>query len=435
MEPEAAEDSGQAGEERPSATPLPIWLEEKMGQEGALLFDTVMPGVCGNLCLFAENPVEWLKGNLWNRADFCRIERWLEQGRARGWSGGLAGAISYEGDFTLGVYPSWSTWSAEETLHDLHGGAGAANGTRGAFLASVHAGDSPGISVPAGEFALHLEPQWSKARFCGAVERLKEHIFAGDVYQGCLCYPWEGTFSGSPWAAYKALREISPAPMSACLHLPGGVWVLSASMERFLLMDGCLVETRPIKGTRPRSLGSQGDIESALLGSHKERAELTMITDLERNDLGQVCAYGSVWVLEHLRAEHYAQVSHLVSIVRGRLREGVSHVAALQACFPGGSISGAPKKRAREILASLEQRERGIYTGAIGYFGFRACSQWNIAIRTLVIKECMASYGVGAGIVADSVPEHEWEETLAKAGAIVELMRHGSTARAQSEVI
>jgi anthranilate/para-aminobenzoate synthase component I len=186
-------------------------------------------------------------------------------------------------------------------------------------------------------------------------------------------------------------------------------------------MSGRAIRTRPIKGTRPRRADAHADTLSAydLRNSPKETAELVMITDLERNDLGMVCEYGSVVVKELLKLERFEQVFHLVSTVEGRLREDVDQVAALRACFPGGSITGAPKKRAREIIAALEPVPRGLYTGALGWFGFNGESQFNIAIRTVVLEEGRAHFHVGAGIVADSVPEREWQETLDKAAGIL----------------
>ncbi|MEQ1861636.1 MAG: anthranilate synthase component I family protein, partial [Chthoniobacteraceae bacterium] len=176
-----------------------------------------------------------------------------------------------------------------------------------------------------------------------------------------------------------------------------------------------------IKGTRPRRPEGDDDERSAfdLITSPKEIAELVMITDLERNDLGQVCDYGSVAVRELLALERFEQVFHLVSTVEGRLREEVDHVAALDACFPGGSITGAPKKRAREIIAELEGSPRGLYTGAIGWLGFNGESRFNIAIRTVVVEQGVAHFHVGAGIVADSHPAAEWQETLDKAAGIL----------------
>jgi len=252
------------------------------------------------------------------------------------------------------------------------------------------------------------------------VERAQAYIAAGDIYQVCLSHPFEADFPGSAWPYYAKLRRHSPAPFSAFLNFDG-VQIASASPECFLRMSGREIVTRPIKGTRPRRPDEQMDRESArdLLASQKEIAELIMITDLERNDLGRICEYGSVDVPELLTLESYEQVHHLVSTVRGTLRSEVSHPAALRACFPGGSISGAPKKRALEIIAELESFPRGIYTGAIGYFGYNGESQFSIAIRTAVFQNGKASFHAGAGIVADSVPEREWQETLDKAAGLL----------------
>jgi anthranilate/para-aminobenzoate synthase component I len=210
-----------------------------------------------------------------------------------------------------------------------------------------------------------------------------------------------------------------------------GSAVLSSSPELFLRVSGRNIETRPIKGTRPRFGDPDADARSAyeLMSSEKERSELVMITDLERNDLGQVCEWGTVTVPEMLRLERYQQVFHLVSTVRGTLRQGVDPVAAFGACFPGGSITGAPKKRAREIIAELEPFQRGIYTGALGWWGFGGESQFNIAIRTMVAGvDGRWSFHVGAGIVADSVPEREWEETLHKAAGMLAAGSHRNRA-------
>jgi anthranilate/para-aminobenzoate synthase component I len=199
------------------------------------------------------------------------------------------------------------------------------------------------------------------------------------------------------------------------------VTVLSASPECFLRMSGRNIRTSPIKGTRPRRSAGDADERSAydLITSPKEVAELVMITDLERNDLGRVCEYGSVRVTDLLHLERFEQVFHLVSTVEGTLRPEFSHLGALAACFPGGSISGAPKKRALEIIAELESTPRGIYTGAVGFFGFNGESHFNIAIRSVVVRGSEATFHVGAGIVADSEPEKEWQETLDKAAGIL----------------
>jgi anthranilate/para-aminobenzoate synthase component I len=200
-----------------------------------------------------------------------------------------------------------------------------------------------------------------------------------------------------------------------------GTQIVSASPECFLLMREREILTRPIKGTRRRELDADRDDLAAreLLASSKEVAELIMITDLERNDLGQVCEFGSVQVTELLKLEKFRQVHHLVSTIEGILKPGITHSAALRACSPGGSISGAPKRRALEIIHELEPWARGIYTGAIGYFGYHGESQFSIAIRTAVFRGGLGEMGMGAGIVADSLAENEWQETLDKAAGLL----------------
>ena len=260
----------------------------------------------------------------------------------------------------------------------------------------------------------------TRAEFEARVAQAQDYISAGDIYQVNLSHPFAARWDGDAFAFYEALRHYSPAPQAAFMELGGRV-VLSASPESFLKISGRSIRTRPIKGTRPRRTEPNADALSAyeLRTSPKETAELVMITDLERNDLGRICEYGSVCVRELLRIERFEQVYHLVSTVEGHLRSDVGHVQALRACFPGGSITGAPKKRAREIIAGLEPWPRGLYTGAIGWFGFNGESHFNIAIRTVVAENGVAHFHVGAGIVADSVPEKEWQETLDKAAGIL----------------
>jgi len=268
---------------------------------------------------------------------------------------------------------------------------------------------------------LDFQPEITREEYLRMVRRAQEYIAAGDIYQVCLAHKFSANFAGDPWPLYLALREISPAPHAAYLNL-GDETILSSSPECFLKMSGRRILTRPIKGTRPRLHDQEEDAQQAfeLKTSPKEIAELLMITDLERNDLGSICEYGSVTATQLLQLERYAQVFHLVSTVEGELRKEVSQVAALAACFPGGSISGAPKKRALEIIHELEPTPRGLFTGAIGYFGYNGESQFNIAIRTVVIRNGKAEFHVGAGITADSIPEKEWEETLHKAAGILQ---------------
>jgi len=277
----------------------------------------------------------------------------------------------------------------------------------------------PAIFQPADAGAnetLAFRPRISPDHFLGMVEKSKEYIAAGDIYQVCLSHAFDAPAGpDSGWNFYERLRHFSPAPYSAFLDLDG-FQIASASPECFLRMSGREISTRPIKGTRPRKRDPQQDQRSAydLITSPKEIAELIMITDLERNDLGRVCEFGSVTVPDLLHLERYEQVFHLVSTVQGRLREKVSHVQALRECFPGG-----PKRRALEIIRELEPSPRGLYTGAIGYFGYNGESQFSIAIRTAVFEDNLATFHVGAGIVADSIPDKEWQETLDKAAGLL----------------
>jgi aminodeoxychorismate synthase component I len=260
----------------------------------------------------------------------------------------------------------------------------------------------------------------SRENFLTAVERIREWIAAGDIYQVNLTQQFIADCDdGSLLGLYECLRDRSPAPMAAWLRLAGRE-ILSSSPETFLRMSGRQIETRPIKGTRPRCADADDDRRSAyeLQTSAKEISELVMITDLLRNDLGQVCEFGSVRVDEMLQLETLEQVFHLVSTVRGEMRGEVNAIDVLAACFPGGSITGAPKKRACEIIAELEPVPRGLYCGAIGYLGYNNECQFSIAIRTLVRENNQLHYHVGAGIVADSIAAMEYEETLHKARGI-----------------
>jgi len=262
----------------------------------------------------------------------------------------------------------------------------------------------------------------SRADFISAVERAQKYIRAGDIYQVNLSHRLTAQCDLSGWEMFQKLSAVSPAPFAAFLDCGNGsplsrFQIASSSPEQFLRMSGAHIVTRPIKGTRPRDADATRDAQLAyeLQTSAKELAELVMITDLLRNDLGRVCEYGSVQVPELARLEKFAQVQHLVSTVEGRLRNDVTHFDAFASCFPGGSITGAPKFRAMEIIDELEPLARGPYCGAIGYLGFNRESQLSIAIRLAVCQQGVAHFNVGAGIVADSKPEAEYEETLAKA--------------------
>jgi para-aminobenzoate synthetase component I len=255
----------------------------------------------------------------------------------------------------------------------------------------------------------------SSVGFIAAVERAQRYIRAGDIYQVNLSHRLATPCAFSGWELFGRLLAVSPAPFAAFLDC-GEFQFASSSPELFLRLSGSHITTRPIKGTRPRSPDATRDAQLAyeLQTSSKELAELVMITDLLRNDLGKVCEFGSVQVPELARLERFSQVQHLVSTVEGRLRGEVTHFMAFASCFPGGSITGAPKFRAMEIIDELEPLARGPYTGCHGYLGFNRESQLSISIRTAIRKADLAYFQVGAGIVADSVPEAEYEETLAK---------------------
>ena len=256
---------------------------------------------------------------------------------------------------------------------------------------------------------------FSRLDFVRAVKRAQEFIRAGDIYQVNLSQRLTAPGAGASWDFFRQLNNVSPAPFAAYLDC-GDFQIASTSPEQFLRLSGSHIVTRPIKGTRPRGADTTRDSQLAyeLQTSAKEMAELIMITDLLRNDLGRVCDFGSVQVPELARLEKFAQVQHLVSTVEGRLRRGVTHFAALASCFPGGSITGAPKFRAMQIIDELEPAARGPYCGCHGYLGFNRESQLSITIRTAICARDKIHFNVGAGIVADSDPELEYEETLAK---------------------
>jgi para-aminobenzoate synthetase component 1 len=381
---------------------------------GMVFFDSAghMPfGGKRTISVIAAKPVRILKGSIYSAADCQELENAHAAGTgfARDYGfplGGLCGWVDFEGDFVFGEYREMLVHCHDDESWWETGGLSAHLRAGGDF------DDSPTI----GDFRVLT----SRERFMTGVQRAKEWIAAGDIYQVNLSQAFRADISGgSLFDLYESLREVSPAPMAAWLSLDGRE-VLSSSPETFLKISGRGIETQPIKGTRPRFQDPDDDRRSAyeLQTSAKEISELVMITDLLRNDLGQVCGFGSVSVSEMLRLETLAQVHHLVSTVVGTLRPEISAVGALAACFPGGSITGAPKKRAMEIIRELEDAPRGIYCGAIGWLGFNGESSFNIAIRTLIRDGNQLTYQVGAGIVADSDPEKEYEETLHKAAGI-----------------
>lgn len=269
-----------------------------------------------------------------------------------------------------------------------------------------------------------IESNFTLDSYRAAFEAIKGYLQAGDCYQINLAQRFSAAAEGDARGAYLELRRLSPAPYSAFLNLPHGQ-VLCASPERFLSVHERMVETKPIKGTRPRGRDAAEDAQLAqeLRTNPKDRAENLMIVDLLRNDLGKGCVPGSVRVPKLFEVESYANVHHLVSTVEGELAPGHDALDLLRDCFPGGSITGAPKQRAMEIIAQLEPHRRGVYCGAIGYVGFDGNMDTNIAIRTMVYSGGRIRCWAGGGIVADSRCEAEYQETLDKASAMLRLLK------------
>lgn len=390
---------------------------------GLVFFDTAghLPTSARTpVSVIAARPARVLKGSIHDAADRACLRAALADGSSGAVDfgfplGGLCGWVDYEGAFVFGDYREMLVFShTDSTWHET--------GRLSEEIANDSETNVGGKPAEIGPF----QAMTSRQQFIADVRRIKQWIAAGDIYQVNLSQSFEAPVSGgSLFGLYQSLRDASPSPMGAWLSLDGKE-VLSSSPEMFLKISGHSIETRPIKGTRPRSIDPDEDCRLAyeLQTSSKEIAELVMITDLLRNDLGQVCAFGSVEVSEMLRLESLAQVHHLVSTVCGTLRPEINAIDALAACFPGGSITGAPKKRAMEIIADLEARPRGIYCGAIGWLGYHGESSFNIAIRTLIRNGDRLIYQVGAGIVADSDPQQEYEETLHKAAGIRLALEH-----------
>jgi len=257
-----------------------------------------------------------------------------------------------------------------------------------------------------------------------AFDKVKSYIEEGDCYQVNLAQRFAASAIGDGWIAYEQLRKISPAPFMAYLNFPE-VQILSSSPERFLQVQGSHVETRPIKGTRPRAADPEQDRHNAneLRHSSKDRAENLMIVDLLRNDISKNCETGSVRADRLFALESFANVHHLVSTVTGKLATAKTAIDLLRGCFPGGSITGAPKLRAMEIIEEIEPHRRGLYCGAIGYIGFDGNMDTNIAIRTAVYSNGIIRFWAGGGIVADSVMQREYSETWDKASSMLDLVK------------
>ena len=277
---------------------------------------------------------------------------------------------------------------------------------------------------PAPAFRSNMERETYEA----GVRTIKERIAAGDIYQAVLSQRFEADVTADPFTVYRALRHVNPSPYMYFIRM-GGLAIVGSSPEMLVRVEGRRVETHPIAGTRPRGQNDDEDLRLAeeLKRNEKERAEHVMLVDLGRNDLGRVCEYGSVKVPQYMALERYSHVMHLVSTVDGRLADDRDRLDALVACFPAGTVSGAPKIRAMQILSDLEPTRRDLYAGAVGYIDFAGNLDFCIAIRTITIRKGTARVQAGAGIVADSNPAAEYEETRDKARALLQAIEMAET--------
>jgi anthranilate synthase component 1 len=285
----------------------------------------------------------------------------------------------------------------------------------------------PEASAAVGKNGVKASQNLTQTQYEAIVTKMKQHIYDGDIIQGVPSLRLSKPVKASPFAIYRALRSINPSPYMYFLHLDD-IHIVGASPELLVRVEDGIVSSHPIAGTRPRGKDAEQDksLEEELKHDEKERAEHVMLVDLARNDVGRISEPGTVQVTQFMDIEHYSHVMHLVSHVQGKLRKGLTQYDALRACFPAGTVSGAPKIRAMQIIAELEPDKRGPYAGAVGYFDFSGNIDTAIAIRTIIIKDGTAYVQAGAGIVADSVPANEYRECLNKMQAML-------TALAQAE--
>jgi anthranilate synthase component 1 len=276
------------------------------------------------------------------------------------------------------------------------------------------------ISRPETPQRLEVRSNHTRERFEEQVRAAKEHIAAGDIYQVVLSQRFEAQVGADPFTVFRALRYVNPSPYMYFIRM-GPVSIVGSSPEMLVRVEGSRVETHPIAGTRPRGRTDEEDMRLAeeLKRNEKERAEHVMLVDLGRNDVGRVCQYGSVRVPQFMGLERFSHVMHLTSIVEGRLAEDRDRLDALVSCFPAGTVSGAPKVRAMQIIKELEPSGRGLYAGSVGYLDFAGNLDFCIAIRTVIMSGGKAYVQAGAGIVMDSNPAAEYEETRDKARALL----------------
>jgi para-aminobenzoate synthetase component 1 len=439
-----------------SPPPAPLELCERFGHlPDLLLLDSAARGPTGRYSYLTADPVRVFRSRVPGDALAEARSAMAPYGTLRidglpPFQGGLAGLIGYDQgrvyerlpapraddldvpDVWLGLYDwviAWDhetgeAWLISSGLPERGAAAARRAAARArAVLALIAGAPRPERATSAPRNAEAPASNFTRAEYMRAVARVREYILAGDVFQVNLSQRFEAALTASPLELYRRLRARNPAPYSAFLD-GGDFQVMSASPERFLRVDGDRVETRPIKGTRPRDADPARDAALAreLASSPKDQAENVMIVDLLRNDLSRVCRPGSVQVPALLTLETLPTVHHLVSTVTGHLEPACDAFDLLRAAFPGGSITGAPKVRAMEIIAELEPVRRSVYCGSIGYFSLSGDMDTSIVIRTYLATGGRVCFHAGGGIVADSDPALEYEETLHKARALLEAL-------------
>ncbi len=457
-------------------TPVSTYLSLRDGSSASFLFESAEPHErVGRYSFVGVNPLLTIRargehldvrgdGNVRARNIFDAAEEILGRYRfahgsgIEGFAGGLVGSIGYanvahleripiaapgrddEDDAILGLYTSIVRFDhRQQILTIIHNVLiDPSRPLRGQYEDGRKAVDTLELRLRRTAVAttnfrcdpLSMKEETGKEDFCRAVVDAQRHIVEGDIFQVVLSRRISGTFTGDPFAMYRALRIINPSPYLFFVDF-GETRLIGSSPEVLLRVQNRVAEVFPIAGTRRRGATPEEDLmlERDLLSDEKELAEHVMLVDLGRNDIGRVAAYATVEVPVLKRVERYSHVMHIVSEVRGRLRDELSALDALKACFPAGTVSGAPKVRAMEIINSLEGARRGTYAGAVGYIGFDGSLDTCIAIRTVVTHRERLSIQAGAGIVADSVPETEYQETVNKSRALLEAVRMAGEGR------
>ncbi|MFQ5739036.1 MAG: anthranilate synthase component I family protein [Acidobacteriota bacterium] len=430
-------------------TPVSAFLRVAQGAERAFLLESVEGGEkIGRFSFIGANPFQTFQGGLAEfRESFPPVEK--APSGLPPFTGGGVGLFSYDMVRELERLPDlkkrgpgaeasvlmdfYSTLLAFDHLkHQIiilsHDGMGEVEQLEKRLSGPVSSLERASLPLEGARWRdtdsdLVVQSNFPKEAFCEAVETAKEYIAAGDIFQVVLSQQFEAEFKGDPFDVYRALRFVNPSPYLFFLKL-GETSIVGSSPEMLLRVHGRELHYRPIAGTRRRgqTAEEEKELESELLRDEKERAEHIMLVDLGRNDLGRVSEYGTVRVEALMLLEKYSHVMHLVSALKSRLRSDLDRFDALAACFPAGTVTGAPKVRAMEIIEQLEPSRRGVYAGAIGYLDFSGNLDTCIAIRTIVLRDGRARLQAGAGIVADSVPPLEYQECYNKAHALIQAL-------------